>query len=412
MKRRTTILLSTFISVLVLTVTLVFAASETEPNDTPAQANTLEPREVMGGAVDPLGDEDYFVVEGVNALWGFIALLQTDNSAASQAAVLTAYGGDGSTVLAQDGGSWIHGSGIALQAYEGPGSHYLEVQEEGNDAQVTTYTLRYYPTVVNTHPEVEPNETRLSGTPSTFTNAGVLSTGVDRDCYAFEGHGGDMILLALDGDPEHDGSIADPALELVDTSDATLGSADASGLGGNEFLEAGPLPEDGVYAYCVSNQAPSGAPTATYRAGIVRNGGLYLSSYDEDPTWLDRPPGGQARVGQTLSFRLAISNTGPLPIPGDINLSAGFDEACLGYIGAGVSPTDNSAGYLAWDGLKPEGLAPGEVYSIDVDFEALAPCSGTIHQGTYVDHFFTGSGGDAAYDIGIPTFLPMVLRSS
>lgn len=412
MKRRPHILLSTLFSALVLTVTFVFAASEAEPNDTPAQANTLEPREIKGGAVDPVGDEDYYIVEGVNTLWGFIALLQTDNSTASQAASLTAYGGDGSTVLAQDGGSWIHGSGIALQAYEGPGSHYLQVQEEGSDAQVTTYTLRYYPTVVNTQPEVEPNETRLSGTPSSFTNAGVLSAGGDRDCYAFEGRGGDTILLALDGDPESDGSIADPALELLDAGGVMLGSADASGLGGDEFLEAGPLPGAGVYAYCVSNHAPSGAPTATYRAGIVRNGGLYFSSYDEDPTWLNRPAGGQARVGQTLSFRLAITNTGPLAIPGDINLSVGYDETCLGYSGASVSPTDSSVGSLAWDDLKPEGIAPGEVYSIDVDFDALAPCSGTIHQGTYVDHFFTGSGGDAAYDIGIPTFLPTILRPS
>ena len=194
-----------------LVVGVVWAASETEPNNNPGEANSLAPDTIMDGTIDPIGDVDYYALNGVNATWGFIALLETD-----EAGTLTALGSDGTTVLQSDTGSWEQGAGIALQNFaDGSATHYLRVNESGNDAAIP-YTLRYYNTVVTTQPEIEPNETAATGTPSSFTHAGTLSATDDTDCFAFHGRAGDTILLALNMDS---GGPANAALELRDSAD-------------------------------------------------------------------------------------------------------------------------------------------------------------------------------------------------
>lgn len=271
---------------------------------------------------------------------------------------------------------------------------------------VTSYTLRLDQTVVSTQPEVEPNDTRTSGTPSSFTHEGTLSAPNDRDCFAFHGRAGDRILLAVDGDPEGDGSVADPVLELVGPSDAILDSADFTGLGGKEFLEySAGLPSEGVYAYCVSSV--TGGPGATFRAGIMRNGGLYLPAYKQGPTWLNPPPGNMALVSDTLSFRVAISNTSPLTLPGDITLYAGFPDACLDYVSASPAPTNVDPDEVTW---LQTGLAPGAVFSATVDLQAVDTCSDNLHQSTSIAYFFTGTGGDVPFSVGRPVFLPAIRK--
>jgi hypothetical protein len=406
MKRRALIVLTLCFLTLGLATGLVLALSEAEPNDTPAEANELPAVQVMGGTIDPAGDQDYYALDGVNTSWGFIALLQTDNSTDSQDGTLTALGSDGSTVLQEDTGSWEHGSGIALQNYaDGPSEHYLRVNEDGDDATVTTYTLRLFQTVVSTQPETEPNDSRASGTPSSFTMEGVLSTPGDRDCFAFQGEAGDTILLAVDGDPENDGSLANPVLELVDPSDSVLATANVTGLGGKEFLEYDSLTADGVYAYCISST--TGGPGATYRAGIVSNGGLYRVDFEVGPTWLNRPTDGNASVSDTLSFRLAITNTSPLTVPGDINHSGRFDPSCLNYVTATPAPTNVESDLIEWTGLKTD-LAPGKAYSVTVEMQAIDHCFDTMHQGTFVTHFFTGFGADAPYRIARTHYVPLL----
>jgi hypothetical protein len=401
------------IAALGLVAGLVLALSESEPNDTPAQANSLSGAQPISGAVDPAGDVDYFAQDGVNVTWGYIALLETVSSTTSQQGTLTALGNDGTTVLQSDTGSWEHGSGIALQNYaDSRVTHYLRVNEDGDDATVSTYTLRYYNTIVRTQPEAEPNETRSTGTPSAFTHEGTLSTSGDVDCFAFQGRADDTILLALNGDPEADGSPADPVLELVDASDTVLKTVDFSGAAGKEFLEYPALPSDGVYAYCVRVGAGSaGAADATYKVGLVRNGGLYVPDYEQGPTWLNPRPGHVAYISDTLSFRLAMTNTSPITIPGDIDFRATYSSTCLSFLDASLAPTSVSPGTIEWDGLKPSGLVPGEVYSVTANFQALNRCGGEdLHQSTGIDYFFTGSGGDAAYNIHTPVFLPVVQR--
>lgn len=413
MKRRFVTTFGLTIVALSLVAGLVLALSESEPNDTPAQANPLSGSQPMDGTIDPVGDVDYFSQSGINVTWGYIALLETVSSTTSQQGALTAVGSDGTTVLQSDTGSWERGSGIALQNYaDGSTTHYLRVNEDGDDATVSTYTLRYYNTIVRTHPEVEPNETRSTGTPSAFTHDGTLTTSSDVDCFAFQGRAEDTILLALNGDPEADGSPADPVLTLVDPSDTVLKTADFSGTAGKEFIEYSTLPNDGVYAYCVSVGAGSaGGAGATYKVGLVRNGGFYVPDYEQEPTWLNPRPGNVAYISDTLSFRLAMTNTSPITIPGDIDFQATYSSTCLSFVDASLAPTSVSPGEVEWYGLKPSGLAPGEVYSVTANFQALNLCGGeNLHQSTVIDYLFTGTSGDAVYNIHTPVFLPVILR--
>lgn len=399
------------ILVLILT-TFIFsahslrAATESEANDNYQTANPIDDKELMGGAIQSLADEDYFSIDAtdMNTGWGIIALLQTDQSSTSTDGVLTMIGPDGTTELQTDTGSWNKGSGIALQNFGVDNSvHYLRVNEAGDNLTISDYTLRYYNTIVKTQPEIEPNETRLSGTPSVYTNEGVLSSSGDKDCFAFHGRSGDKVLLALNGDPEGNSSPVDPVLELLDPNDTVLATSNFTGIGGKEFIEYSGLSE-GLYAYCVSASAGVEGPTATYKAGIVRNGGLYKPAYTIAPTWTNLQPGNISYVGKGLTIKLLISNDSPLIIPGEINMSVRYDQACLKYISASLTPTAIDLpiyGRLEtrWDSLKTD-LAPGEEYSILVNFKGLAECTGKhAYQVTEIPYFFTGIGLETFYTI-------------
>lgn len=404
MKKR---ILSIIIVILVslgLVVGGVWAASETEPNNIPGEANPLFSATLMDGAINPVGDVDFYALNGINPTWGFIALLETVGSG-----TLTALGSDGTTVLQSDTGSWEQGSGIALQNFaDGAATHYLRVNENGDDATISAYTLRYYNTIMTTQPEIEPNETVATGTPSSFTHAGTLSATGDVDCFAFQGGAGDTILLALDSDS---GSPANSILELKDSTDTVLRAADFTGVGGDEFLEYSDLPAKGIYAYCVRVIGGSGGLDATYRVGIVRNGSLYYPSFQQNPTWLNPRPGNISHIGDTLTFRLAMTNTSPVAIPDDINLGATYLSGCLDFLDANPAPTSQSSGQISWYGLKPGGLAPGEVYSVTVSLQAISGCTDKLHQSTTISYYFTGTGSDAYYTIYSDfLYLPMMLR--
>jgi len=404
MKKQILSIIVVFFVSLGLIIGVVWAASETEPNNSPGEANPLGSGTIMEGAISPVGDVDYYALNGINSTWGFIALLETDPSG-----TLTAFGSDGTTVLQSDTNSWEHGAGIALQNFaDGSATHYLRVNESGDDATISAYSLRYYNTVVATQPEIEPNETAATGTPSAFTHEGTLSSNSDVDCFAFHGREGDTILLALNTDSS---SPANSVLELRNSSDTVLQAADFSGTGGDEFLEYAEIPADDLYAYCVRVTGGSGGLDATYRVGIVRNGGLYFPSYQQNPTWLNPRPGNIAHINDTLTFQLAITNTSPVAIPGDINLQATYLSGCLNFLDANPTPTSQSSGQVQWYGLQPGGLAPGETYSVTVNLQAISGCTDKLHQSTLISYYFTGTGSDASYTIYSDfLYLPLILR--
>ncbi len=191
-----------------LAVVWVSAANvtETEPNGSAAEANALLAKDVLTGAISTTSDLDFFSIAGVNTTWGFIALLDTTGSSTGMSGTLTALRNNGTSILQSDTGSWERGSGIALQNYvDNNLTHYLNVAS-GDGAAISSYQLRYYRTITDPQPEVEPNDTPGTGTLASFTNNGTISSNGDTDCFLFHGRAGDTILIALNGDPEGNGT--------------------------------------------------------------------------------------------------------------------------------------------------------------------------------------------------------------
>src|SRR5512135_2125768 len=403
------------IMTIVLTAALAAVAnSEIEPNNDPAHA-TLLTTIPMTGAISPTTDVDWYALPGVNSTWGFIALLDTISSTGKVSGTLTAFGNDGTTLLQSDTNSWERGSGIALQSYvDNALTHFLKIETAISGTLIDTYTLRYYKTVVATQPEVEPNDTRSTGTPSGFTMQGIISPSSDVDCFSFQGRLGETIVIALDGDPEKDGSPIDPQLQLIGPSDTVLKTANGSGSGGKEFIRYTNLPTAGVYAYCVSAASGTGGPTSTYRVGLVREfNGLYFPDYAFDQVWLNprSSPAPHARLGDLMTFRLSITDTSPLTIPGNIRQKALYSPACLRYVSAVPAPVTTSTNEISWNGLKPNGLGPGEGYVVTVTFQAIGSCHDSIFHDVGLNYYFTGTGNSVNYVIWGNVYLPLVLRS-
>ncbi len=378
--------------------TPIFAASESEPNDTSATATLLRSDQTMEGAISPDGDKDFYLIKGVNTTWGFIALLDTSSSTGSMDGVITALGNDGATVLQTDNGSWEKGAGIALQSYADGGlDHYLLVNERNDDDSIAPYTLRYFKTIVNTRPEVEPNNGMATATPSAFTMAGVIDSASDVDYFAFHGRLGDDLVFALNADPEKDGSAADFVLTLLDPAGTTLKTVNFSGAGGNEFMEYSDLPAEGAYFFSVSAVSGSGTD-ATYHAGLVRNDELYKPALVLAVTWLNAPADGTATVGDLMKFRLTVENQSPVDLPGDILIRATFPENCLEFVSADPPETEATTGEVNWAGQKT-GLAAGETDAVEVTMRAAAVCTDVFGQSTSFDYIFTGIAADAPFQI-------------
>ena len=383
--------------------------SESEPNNTALTADALTWGDVMSGAISPASDTDYFAIPGVNSGWGVIALLDTQTGAGDQPGRLSMLRTDGTTVLQTDSGSWVNGSGIAFEPYIDEGAtHYLTVEEDGGDATIADYALRYYQTITNTQPELEPNETTATAETSSYTMAGTLSAGSDVDCYRFHGWGIDQFIFAVDAS----GASFDPVLEVRDIDNLVIAAANSSGTGGREFIELAPLGVSGVYSYCVRAHGGVVGPVATYRAGLVHNGYLYRPNYSVVTDWTNPRPGDYARVGDLMTFDLSIENIDFVRIPGDQLMQAFYEEQCMSYVSSTPVATTHTAGYVSWEGQKPGGLDPGETYSVSVTLRARHGCQDDVQQVLYMIYYDTGTGVNEDYLIWWDALLPLVMRNA
>jgi len=403
-------------------LTLVFATtsiglsapvSESEPNDTPLTADALTWGDAMSGAISPAGDPDYYAIPGVNSGWGVIALLDTRTGVVEPPGKLSMLRADGTTVLQADTGSWVNGSGIALEPYiDESATHYLKVEEDGGDATITDYTLRHYRTFLIAQPEVEPNESTALAQTTSFTMRGTLSSGTDVDCYAFHGWGIDQFIFALDGDPDGNGASFDPVLEVRDTDNAVVANANLTGNGGQEFIELAPLGISGVYSYCVRAASGTGGPSAEYHAGLVDNGYLYFPDFNLGVDWTNPRPGDYARIGDQMTFDLSMSNVDEVKIPGDLHMQASYQGDCMSYVSSTPVATSHSFGYVSWAGQKPGGLDLSETYAVSMTMRAQRGCRDDVHQSVGMSYYGSTTGDTEDYLIWWDVLLPLVMRNA
>jgi len=385
------------------------AIAEKEPNNTPAHANNLTAYAPVEGAIEPVGDVDYFRVKGSNAFWGMVALLDTNGSTASQNGVLTAYAPDGVTVLQRDESGPGKKAVVAWVHFTGSNDHFLRVNEAGDNQRVSHYSLRYYKLSIgipnNEHSEQEPNDTPATANTSARVNKGTIGRPGGMDCYAIYAKPGQKFMFVLNADPEGDGGPADFVLDLYKNDGTLWASADRAGPGSNEYIDEQVIPEKDVYTYCV--RAKSGAgPHATYLSGPIRDGRGYEPSFQFNLHWDNPRPGNFARVGDEMRYTLTFTHTSPLTVPGPFRLYVYFKPACQSVVDNDHADHQNTESF-EW---RYSDLPAHMAVTKTITMRAEASCYDNIGFDVSSDYYDTGWGKALYYIIGQGIYFPLMMR--
>ena len=203
-----------------------YEINEIEPNDSFASACPLDTPLNGGQLVGPL-DEDWWAVAGETGdrVYAWVNNGGTGNSTLDTD--LAFYAADGSSLIEFDD---LDGDGadspiedlryiyatsapvIAGVALTSDATHYLRVTDQNPAGTVHRYRFHVgvEPGTREPAAEVEPNETLAQANYSgKHYYSGVVDVTGDVDTFAFEATVGDRVFVALDGDPERDGTGSD-----------------------------------------------------------------------------------------------------------------------------------------------------------------------------------------------------------
>lgn len=336
---------------------------ETEPNGTVAQANALACP--VTGSVATNGDVDFYnlgttvgrafaMVDGLSANLGDFDLRITSATDTLEY--------DDSNLDSQYGGSApvIAGTPVTGQAY---------VRVNHFSATSASEPYRLYAVVQPGSPgpvsEIEPNNTigTASGGQRTYftgtltaADAGVASS--DVDVFSVPATVGDLLFVALDGDPLRNGSPANLRLELLDPSGAVLVDVDDSTSSSSTASGAGSLtanapnsPAEGL----VFRARTTGLHFVRVRGGSSATLGNadYLLSITKDCAPIVLGPG--PTVTQVAPATGPIDGGTAVVITG-----TNFDPAAQVLFG-GVPATGVSGTATSLNATSPAGAVPGVV---------------------------------------------------
>ena len=181
--------------------------SETEPNNTTAQANILGSDTVALGNIFPNADEDYYSFSASTGDRVYTALMTSRSSNGSTDSQLYLYDTDGVTLLEFDeddgslGGLSSSMSGVFLP---NTGTYYLRVKHSSATSQLRPYHLHLRVQSGSPTAEVEPNDVTPQALPASGWIAGSTSATTDLDLYSINLNAGDTVFISLDMDPERD----------------------------------------------------------------------------------------------------------------------------------------------------------------------------------------------------------------
>lgn len=208
---------------LIIDTAFNYEANEIEPNDAPASATPVSTPLNGGQLVGPL-DEDWWRVSGFagDRIYAWVNNGGSSNSTLDTD--LGFYAPDGVTLIEfddEDGDGadapiedlrFIYSTTspvIAGAQFTESGNHYLRVTDQSDTGTVHRYRLHVGVQPVERQPlsECEPNDdTAAADLTGKHYYAGVIDVQDDVDYYAIEAEVGDRVFIALDGDPERDGT--------------------------------------------------------------------------------------------------------------------------------------------------------------------------------------------------------------
>jgi Ca2+-binding RTX toxin-like protein len=302
--------------------------AESEPNGDPGSADPLPGPAcfVVGtGAITPIGDEDYWSFPGAagETVWAYVDTGGMQNpDGDSRHAGLRIFHPNGTGTIERDIGDGTGNGGdstietelsptVAGAVLSTSGTHFVRPVEAGDNAVVDPYRL-FLATASLTTATQEPDDTTAQATPITRcpdVRSGSIFSGTDTDLYAVSVAPNEVVFVALDGDPERDGSGPDLVMDLLAPNGSdTLLTADSSGVTvpGNPAQEGDPaaeafsfnIAEGGIYFVQVRPADP--AQTGTYRlmvAGGIAAGGETKDQCAGRPATHLGTPGDDVLVG-------------------------------------------------------------------------------------------------------------------
>ena len=295
-------------------------------NNSPATADALgvtPDNAVLAVGRLASGDRDYFsfAAPAGAKVWAYVDTGGPRNLAgSSRDSFLTLFGTDGVTVIESDddegssnGGDDSEessaGSVIAGRTLSAAGTYYLMVNEYGDDGTLDPYKLFVSITTTAAAPEGSgANNLAFGAVPiagATPVRSGAISPAGDADFYSFTAVAGDQVFIAVDGNPERDGSSTDVSVSLIGPNGVSAINPTATDSGttaeGTNFR----LITGGTYF--VRIQGASGSVTGTYHLLVqVGQAAQYLSEKTGD----NNSPG----TAQPLDASSPVIVVGNLPI--------------------------------------------------------------------------------------------------
>src|SRR5262245_56291739 len=237
--------------------------NEVEPNDTTGTANALtfgsQSAATVAGTIGVAGNFDFysFAATAGDRVW-----IDVDTGSppaqvgSTRDSIVDLFDTDGTTLIETDnddgtgsGGDGSNESGlasvIAARVLPNTGTYFIRVGAASGTDTIDPYRLYVHVNNRAATPEVESNDSAATANPVIVPpgvvgfKSGTLTPG-DNDFYSASLQAGDIVLIALDGDPGRDGTSTDARFQLRDTdgvspiitadSGSTSGGFNAQGL--------------------------------------------------------------------------------------------------------------------------------------------------------------------------------------
>ncbi len=260
---------------------------EVESNNTSATANALPASNnvVVRANLFPAADADFFSFSATAGDRVYAAVMSSGSAGSSTDSQLTLVASDGSTTIEfdDDNGSFAGlSSSIAGATIPSNGTYFLRVNDFSATATERAYELHVRVQSGAPTPEVEANDVPANANPLP-ANGWVSGTrdpalATEQDWFSLTLNAGDSVYLALDLNPERDGTVwngrlgialfGDAGNQILVTDDAGTGDITPVPNNPSEALFMTVKDAGTYYAFVDSASAATGGPTATYHLSV------------------------------------------------------------------------------------------------------------------------------------------------
>jgi len=291
--------------------------TESEPNNTLAQANAITPNVTIRGALTPAGDVDFFSFQataGQRVRIDIAAKTLTPPSAADT--VVALFDSSGRKLAENDDREAGQLDSLLEFTLPAAGRYAFSIRDFGNKGG-PNFTYEATVSLTGGAParvtESEPNNTLSQAqtvTPDVLI-VGRLDPAGDVDFFAFTASAGQRVTVDITARALTPPSEADTVVTLLDSTGTPLAENDDAEGSLDSWLTV-EIPRSGRYVVRIRNFSPKGGPTYTYEALITLTGAA--------------PPSGPATESEpNNTFAQANAITPPTTVSGTITPAGDVD---------------------------------------------------------------------------------------